>query len=205
MQARTKRQKQVLEYITAFIEERGYEPSYQQIARALDVSSKGGIAKHIAALEQQGLLLRTRENGSFSLNLHPNKPVSDFISEVDWLDIPENAGGNNPNLEPIYVSKDLLKDLSAKPIWAFRVFDDSMIDKQICEDDIALVEERSFARDRDCVVAIVDEEEAVLHSFHRKGGEIELRPANENYESIILRADRIEILAIVHGLIRTRI
>ncbi|NNE98712.1 MAG: hypothetical protein HKN25_06800 [Pyrinomonadaceae bacterium] len=194
-----------MEYITEFIAERGYEPSYQQIARAIGVSSKAGIAKHISALENQGLLLRSRENGSFSLNLHPKSPISDLVSEVPWLEIPESAGGNEPNDDPIFISKAIVEDLSTKPIHAFRVFDDSMINNQICEDDIALVEERKFARDRDCVVAIVAGEEAVLHSYHRKGGEIELRPANEDYESIILGADKIEIIAVMRGLIRSRI
>jgi len=205
MHARTKRQREVLDYITEFVADRGYEPSYQQIARALGVSSKAGIAKHISALEKQGLLLRTRKNGSFSLNLHPKSPVSDLVSAVEWLEIPEAAGGNNPDDEPIYISKSIVEDISAKPIWAFRVFDDSMIGSQICEDDIALIEERSFARDRDCVVAIVERQEAILHSYHRKGGEIELRPANENFESIILGADKIVILGVMRGLIRTRV
>ncbi len=205
MHARTKRQREVLDYITEFVADRGYEPSYQQIARAIGVSSKAGIAKHISSLEKQGLLLRTRENGSFSLNLHPKSPVSDLVSAVSWLEIPGSAGGSDPNAEPIFISKAIVEDISAKPIWAFRVFDDSMINNQICEDDIALIEERSFARDRDCVVALVENQEAVLHSYHRKGGEIELRPANESFQSIILGADKIKILGVMCGLVRTRI
>lgn len=205
MQARTKRQRQIFDYISDFIADRGYEPSYQQIARAIGVSSKGGIAKHVSSLEKQGLLLRTRENGGFSLNLHPMKPVSDLVSELQWLEIPGTDGDKNQNRDPVYISKAIIEDLSTKPIWAFRVFDDSMIDQQICEDDIALVEQRTFARDRDCVVAFVEGEEAVLHSYHRKGGEIELRPANDDFESLILGANKVEILGVMRGLIRTRI
>jgi repressor LexA len=56
MQARTRRQKEILSYITEFIENRGYEPSYQQIAKHFQIASKSAIAKHIAALEEQGLI-----------------------------------------------------------------------------------------------------------------------------------------------------
>ena len=66
---RTKRQREIFDYIKSFIENRGYEPSYQQIAKHFHIASKSAIAKHIAALEQQGLVIRSRENGSFSLQI----------------------------------------------------------------------------------------------------------------------------------------
>ena len=201
MRAKTKRQREVLEYITEFVSEHGYEPSYQQIARALGLSSKSGIANHISALEKQGLLLRTRKDGSFSLNLRSEVYVNELVTKISWLDITENNKTTETEQNPIYLSKTVINS-SKKNIFAFRVFDDAMIDKNICEGDIALVDKKIFARDRDIVIAIADNEPPVLHSYHRKGGEIELRPANKNYKSIILRADKIEILAILKGLIR---
>jgi SOS-response transcriptional repressor LexA len=50
---RTRRQREVLDFIIRYIDNHGYEPSYQLIARELGVSSKAGIAKHIKALEEQ--------------------------------------------------------------------------------------------------------------------------------------------------------
>ena len=70
MQPRTQRQKEILEYITRFIERHGYEPSYTQIARHFGVSSKATIAKHIEALEKRGLISRQRENGAFALSVN---------------------------------------------------------------------------------------------------------------------------------------
>ena len=60
MPTRTRRQREVLDFIIRYIDGHGYEPSYQLIARELGVSSKAGIAKHIKALEEQGLLRRRR-------------------------------------------------------------------------------------------------------------------------------------------------
>src|ERR1043165_8496018 len=88
MQPRTKRQREVLDYISSFIEERGYEPSYQQIARHFRIASKSAIAKHIAALEHQGLLSRQRENGSFGLQVRPKTSLAESVYEIPWLDIP---------------------------------------------------------------------------------------------------------------------
>lgn len=77
MQPRTRRQKEVLEIITRYIKNHGYDPSYQQIARQLGVSSKAGIAKHVRALEEQGLLTRRRDGGKFNLELRPE----DFLTK----------------------------------------------------------------------------------------------------------------------------
>ena len=67
MLPRTQRQKEILEYISSFIERHGYEPSYAQIARHFNVKSKATIAKHIAALEKRGLLSRHHSDGAFGM------------------------------------------------------------------------------------------------------------------------------------------
>src|SRR5215218_33942 len=85
MRPRTQRQKEILDYITRFIERHGYEPSYAQIARHFGVSSKATIAKHIAALERRGLISRRDTDGSFSLAVKIEETPSDAICEVPLL------------------------------------------------------------------------------------------------------------------------
>jgi repressor LexA len=91
MQPRTRRQKEVFDYIKQYVEKHGYEPSYQLIARHLKVASKAGIAKHIEALEAQGLLSRRRENGSFWLDLQPAPTIADAVCEIEWLETPRSV------------------------------------------------------------------------------------------------------------------
>src|SRR6266496_3329980 len=69
MLPRTQRQKEILDYIVRFLERRGHEPSYAQIANHFGVKSRATIAKHIAALERRGLLQRRDEEGAFALNV----------------------------------------------------------------------------------------------------------------------------------------
>ena len=85
MQPRTQRQREILDYITRFIERHGYEPSYAQIARHFGVSSKATIAKHIAALESRGLLSRRSEDGTFNLEVKVEDAPSDAICELQLL------------------------------------------------------------------------------------------------------------------------
>src|ERR671915_906024 len=85
MHPRTQRQKEILEYITRFIERHGYEPSYAQIARHFGVSSKATIAKHIEALERRGLISRHRNDGAFGLTVQHEEVDVDATCEVPLL------------------------------------------------------------------------------------------------------------------------
>lgn len=203
MQPRTKRQREVLDYITSFIEERGYEPSYQQIARHFRISSKSAIAKHIAALEAQGLLSRQRENGSFGLQISSKIAVSESVYAIDWLKLPQAEEHEEDwEFEPLFVPQFFIGNYLPDRIYAYRVKNDAMLDEHICEGDIVLIEKRSYARDGDIIVANIEDRETVLKKYYRHGANIELRPANDNFQPKIISADKISIEGIVRGVLR---
>jgi repressor LexA len=202
MQPRTRRQKEVFDYIKQYVEKHGYEPSYQLIARQLGVRSKAGIAKHIEALETQGLLVRKRENGSFWLDLRPVHTIVEAICEIEWLEIPKGSNFvEDWESQPLFVPKFLLGYQEPERLRAFRVTNDAMFDQHICEGDVALIEKRSYARDGDIIAALTNKQ-IVLNQFYREGATVELRPANEKYQTIKLPANKIEILGVYRGLIR---
>jgi len=203
MQPRTKRQKEILEYISNFIETRGYKPSYQQIAKHFRLASKAAVAKHITALEKQGLISRRRENGSFSLELFPKEAVSDLVCEIEWLELPETLRFlDDFSDETLLIPTFLLGYNKPEKLCAFRVQNDSMLDEHICEGDIALIEKRAFARDGDIVVSIINADRVILKRIFRDGANVEFRPSNDKYETIKIPADNIEIKGIFRGLIR---
>jgi repressor LexA len=202
MQPRTRRQKEVFDYIKQFVEKHGYDPSYQLIARHLKVASKAGIAKHIEALEAQGLLVRRRENGSFALDLRPAVTIADAVCEIEWLEVPTRAEfAEEWESQPLFVPKFIIGYQEPERLRAFRVTNDSMFDQHICEGDVALIEKRSYARDGDIVVAVTNKR-IVLKQFYREGANTELRPANDKYLTIKLPANKVEILGVYRGLIR---
>lgn len=203
MQPRTKRQREVLDYITSFIAERGYEPSYQQIARHFKIASKSAIAKHIAALETQGLLSRQRENGSFGLQVRTNQITSESVYQIQWLEVPvkDNFEEDWEN-ENFFIPDFMLGYADAERIRAFRVRDDSMRGEHICEGDVALLEKRGYARDGDNVVAIVENKQVLLMKYYRQGANIEFQSANPNYPPLFYSADEITILGVVRGILR---
>ena len=203
MQARTRRQKEVFDYIKQYIEKYGNEPSYQMIARHLGVSSKAGIARHIKALEAQGLIKRRRENGSFWLDLGQQDLKNQAVCEIEWLDVPrlENFGEDWENA-PLFVPRLLLGYREPECLRAFRAADDAMRGKHICAGDVVFIEERSYARDGSVVAALIEKKETVLRHYFRVGAHIELHSAAAEYETIKLSANKIEILGIFRGLLR---
>lgn len=206
MQTRTRRQKEVLDYITRYIEKHGYQPSYQMIARHLGVSSKAGVAKHVKALEDQGYLQRRRENGSFKLAL--NGKINGTISNtgyVEWIEAADREHEVEPwETEPFAVPDFMLGDMEPDSLLAFRVTDDAMTEKSICSGDVVLVERRPYVRDGNMVVATINRKENVLRCFYRDGANVELRPANESFAAIRLSADQIDVHGVFHALLRPR-
>ena len=71
----TKRQRQVYDFISEFVQRNGYSPSFEEIGEGLDLSSLATVHKHISNLEKKGLLTRDY-NRSRSIDLLPPKGSS---------------------------------------------------------------------------------------------------------------------------------
>jgi len=203
MLPRTQRQKDILDYITRFSERNRYEPSYAQIARHFGVKSRATIAKHIAALERRGLLTRTHEDGSFALSVKVDDP--DALCQVKLLG--RIAAGTPLDVvesdETLSVPRFLLGRVKPERVYALRVRGDSMIDEHICDGDIALIENRTEARDGEIVVALlIEENQATLKKLYRRGNNVELHPANSQLQPLTLPASQVSVQGIFRGLLR---
>ena len=92
--------------------------------------------------------------------------------------------------------------LSTGDHFALEVRGDSMIEAGILDGDIALIKKTDAADTGDIVVALIDEEEATLKRFRRRGASIALEPANTGYEVRILPPNRVRIQGKLVGLFR---
>jgi repressor LexA len=99
----------------------------------------------------------------------------------------------------INVPPDLL---SSGDHFALEVRGDSMIEAGILDGDIALIRKSDGADTGDIVVALIDDEEATLKRFRRRGASIALEPANTSYEVRILPPNRVRIQGKLVGLFR---
>ncbi len=86
--------------------------------------------------------------------------------------------------------------------YALEVKGDSMIEAGIFDGDTVIIKQSSNANPGDIVVALVDDEEATLKRFRRKGASIALEAANPAYETRIFGPDRVKVQGKLVGLIR---
>jgi repressor LexA len=195
--ALTKRQKQVLDFIAGFVDENGYCPSYEEIARGLNLASLATVHKHISVLESKNYLKRGF-NQSRSLELAPRylqeqkkaKPVT--VPEIPLLG---RIAAGLP-VETVEQKETLsFGDFTgAGDTYALEVRGDSMIDDHICDGDMILVERVQQALEGDIVVALVNGSETTLKRFYREGdGMVRLQPANTTLAPIMVPASNVEI------------
>lgn len=87
--------------------------------------------------------------------------------------------------------------------YALEVKGDSMIDAGINDGDVVIIRETSTADNGDIVVALVEDQEATLKKFYRRGNAIALEAANPAYETRVLPEDQVKVQGRLVGLIRS--
>lgn len=86
--------------------------------------------------------------------------------------------------------------------YALEVEGDSMVNAGILDGDTVIIRRTDVANLGDIVVALVDDEEATLKRFRRKGASIALEAANPAYETRIFGPDRVQVQGRLVGLVR---
>ena len=86
--------------------------------------------------------------------------------------------------------------------YALEVKGDSMIDAGILDGDTVLIQKTETANAGEIVVALVDDEEATLKRFRKRGGMVDLEAANPAYETRTLGAERVKVQGRLIGLVR---
>jgi len=194
--ALTKRQKQVLDFIAGFVDENGYCPSFEEIARGLDLASLATVHKHISVLEEKSYLKRGY-NQSRSLELTPKYVQEQRRPKPVAMEIPlmGRIAAGAP-LEAVEQHEVLhFADFAGNgDTYALEVRGNSMIEDHICDGDVILLERVSQARDGDIVVALVAGTDATLKRFYREAGEVvRLQPANSALKPILVPARDVQI------------
>lgn len=194
--ALTPRQKEVLDFVASFVQERGYCPSFDEIAKGLELASLATIHKHVSLLESKGYLRRSY-NHSRSLELAPRYFREMQGSQVESAyEIPlEGRIAAGAPVET-YEGRQTLNftDFTGdRDTYALQVRGESMIEDHICDGDFVLIERTNQARDGEVVVALVNGAETTLKRIFREGETVRLQPANSSMEPIMVPASDIQV------------
>jgi repressor LexA len=228
----TRKQFELLRFIHERLKEAGVPPSFDEMKDALDLRSKSGIHRLITALEERGFIRRLPNRARAIEVVRLPESVAHGVAARARGFTPSVIEGNlgrvravpdEDNTRPIAVpvmgriaagtpieaiqNKSSVINmppdmLSAGEHFALEVRGDSMIDAGILDGDIALIKRMEAADTGDIVVALIDDEEATLKRFRRRGASIALEPANTAYEVRILPPNRVRIQGKLVGLFR---
>jgi repressor LexA len=195
--ALTRRQKDVLDFIAGYQVENGYNPSYEEIARGLKLSSIATVHKHISALAKKNYLSRGA-NQSRSVEVAPRYVQEQSRNRFEAsLTVPIHgtiAAGQPVQAFDTADSLSFSDFVGRKETYALRVRGNSMVDDHICDGDMILVENTQDASDGQIVVALVDGTETTLKRLYREQGNmIRLQPANETMSPIRVPASQVQI------------
>ncbi len=201
----TKRQRQIYDFISEFVQKNGYSPSFEEIGAGMGLNSLATVHKHISNLEKKGLLTRDY-NRSRSIDLLPPKgrlKQSMAVNTTMVLPLLGRIAAGQPieavaNPETI----SLADFVRSKEVFVLEVRGDSMQDEHIMDGDYVLVEKARTAHNGDIVVALVDGTDATLKRFFHEGDNIRLQPSNAAMKPIIVPAGSVQIQGRVIGVLR---
>jgi len=199
-----KRQKEIVDYISQYIQKNNSSPTLQEIASAMGLSSLATVHEHINTLVKKGVLrkyegaVRGLEivSENFESNLSGIElPLVGYIAAGRPIDALENS------YETVTVSPDMVS--SVKKCFVLQVKGDSMIDEGIFNGDYVVIQKQDTADNGDIVVALLDNGFATLKTYYREsGGKIRLQPANPKMDPIYTTENDLIIQGKVTGVIR---
>jgi repressor LexA len=159
----TRRQREVYDFISRFVAEHQYSPSFEEIGKGLELTSLATVHKHVTNLEKKGLLTRDY-NRSRSIDLLPPKGRLKQAMSVNTavvLPLVGRIAAGQP-IEAVQTNETIsLADfVRSKEVFVLEVRGDSMQDEAILDGDYVLVEKARTAHNGDIVVALVDSSDA---------------------------------------------
>ena len=221
----TKKQRNLLLFINKKIRSTGVSPSYEEMKDSLNLKSKSGIHRLITALQERGFIKRLAhkaralevlklpetasandiyntfspsvikggldsQNDKKNLNKIPvlgkiaaGTPIEAIQNEVSRITIPEELSKNGQH-------------------FGLKVSGDSMIEAGINDGDTVIVKKTNTANNGQIVVALIDDQEAMLKRIRTKGKVVALESANKEYETKIFGPDRVKVQGVLISLYR---
>jgi repressor LexA len=197
----TKRQREILNYLTSYSEQNGFAPRFEEIAEKFDYNSLATVHEHLTNLERKGYIKRSY-NESRAIEILP----SDATPRAIELPLLGSVAAGMPiealEANETFCVPDTMVGRGGNH-YVLRVRGNSMVDEQIRDGDFVVVNQRESADNGEMVIALVNGNAATVKKYFReRDGRIRLQPANETMQPIYVHENDISIQGIVVGVMR---
>ncbi len=203
MEDLTGRQREILDFITSTVADRGYPPSVREIGDALGLRSPSTVHSHLSSLVRAGHIKRD-----------PAKPRAIEVVDAHHHRVHRSATRDVPLVGSIAAGMPILADEQIEevltlpteftgqgPVFLLRVRGDSMVEAGILDGDYVVVRSQNVAENGQIVAALIDDEEATVKRFSRRGRAVVLTPENPNYEEMVF-TEGVQVLGKVVAVLR---
>jgi repressor LexA len=213
----TDRQREILDFITQSIDERGYPPTLREIGLHFGIRSTNGVNDHLRALEKKGHLqredlksraLRPMGAPGAAVGARPDPRLSDMVE----IPVVGRVAAGLPLLavenvqDTVHVDKFFIGQ--TREVFALRVKGESMIEDGIFDGDYIFVKKQLQASRGDIVVAMISGasgDEATVKRYYPEGDSIRFQPANAAMQPIIVKKKdfrSVNLIGVVVGVYR---
>lgn len=219
----SERQRKILNFIEAFLDEHGYPPTIRDIGRAVQIGSTSVVNYNLNKLVREGYLERSKKVSRGLLLVKEDETTEKekapavnnvrVLPPTNVLQVPMvgQIVASRPveffdyhHDEAIEIPTSMVGKSPADQVFALRVHGRSMIDAMIDDGDVVILRRQQTAQDKDMVAALLrDTGETTLKYFFHEGNRVRLQPANPEMEPIFVDATRVEIQGRVLAVLRT--
>ena len=204
----TKKQKELLDYITVVNKKYGISPSYDEMKDKLKLKSKSGIHRIISALEERGFIRKLANKARAIEIIQNNKnvsPTNEAINKIIDIPLYGKIAAGTP-IEAISNASSYIPTpanmVNKGEHYALEISGESMIGSGINDKDIAIIKRTTIANNGQIVVALIDKTEATLKKLQKTSSKIVLIPSNDLYQAQSYDLPRVQIQGILVGLMR---
>jgi len=195
----TKKQAEILNYISQFIRNNGYAPSYREVGTHFGISSTATVHEHVKNLERKGFLSSEPETAR---SIEVESPLAALaraivlpLKGLITAGAPIEALETN---ETMSVPEEMVG--KGEDAYVLKVKGDSMIEDGILSGDYVVVVATTAPRNGDTVVALLENTNATLKRFYKEEGRVRLQPANRTMKPLYVRD--IIVQGVVRGVVR---
>ncbi len=201
----TKQQKAIYDFIEGFVKTNGYSPTYREILGQFGFSSLGTVYKHLSVLKRKGVL-SAEPNSKRSIKpiAEAQEPPALSSSEVAVPFIGQLTANAAIEMFPQIHTLSLPSFMVGNPAatYVLRARGDAWIDEQIADGDLVVVDAQREAGPNETVVARIHGKQTIIKRVFPEGQHLRLVGGTPGSESMVLKADQVEIQGIVTGVVR---
>jgi repressor LexA len=209
----TRKQSELLTYLSDHMRQHDVSPSFDEMRDALGLASKSGVHRLVSGLQERGYIRRLA-NRARAIEIL--KPVTAAASGVVTRAVETASNlvrlpllGRIAAGTPIEALSDPTNHLEIPASmvgsgehFALEIVGDSMVDAGILDGDTVVIQRAETARHGEIVVALINQQEATLKTLLKEPGRVGLEAANPRYETRYFSTGEVEVQGKLAGLIR---